>query len=273
MARPQFVPGATYHENRPDLAVRRAEPAWIKELDPKDLLVFVHVPKAGGTSLNAILWQVYGRRYVNYHSRLSKWSPQSISRRRANEILAIGGHNGFGFHKSFGPGWRRWLLSEENVFVGRRVRYISVVRNPLDRLKSYYRFATTFRAYALHKKVKGLSPTDFFRVMEEVGNTEFRNQQCRLVGRSNVFEAARQRVITDYHAVAALEDFVPMVKHLAKTLRWPDVYDLKQRNQSPKGEEEEGWTDELVDWIKRNNSEDLQLYDFARSEGMQYWKD
>ena len=81
-ATPPVVKGATYHENRPPEQIRNAEPAWIGQLNPKDLLVYVHVPKAGGTSLNGILWQVYGRHYLNYHRRLSKWSPPQFSRRQ-----------------------------------------------------------------------------------------------------------------------------------------------------------------------------------------------
>jgi len=45
-----------YSDNRPNEGVSAAEPEWIHELDPKTLVVFIHVPKAGGTSLNAILW-------------------------------------------------------------------------------------------------------------------------------------------------------------------------------------------------------------------------
>lgn len=271
---PIVVPGATYHENRPPESVRNAEPAWIGQLDPKDLLVYVHVPKAGGTSFNAVLWQVYGRHYLNYHRRLSGWSPASFSRRRATSMLAVGGHFAYGFHKEFGRPYHRWLYGDDGVLAGRRLRYITIVRDPVARIKSFYRFVTTFPAHALHQKTKGMTSRQFFAHLEEIGNNECRNLQCHLVGGMRVrnFEAIRQRITDDYHAICALEDVVPFVEHLRQSLHWPDVYELKQRNQSPKSKGEDEFDAETLEWIRANNAEDMKLYEFARTEARKYWK-
>ncbi|MEW5963640.1 MAG: sulfotransferase family 2 domain-containing protein [Pseudomonadota bacterium] len=271
---PAIVPGATYHENRPPESVRNAEPAWIGQLDPKDLLVYVHVPKAGGTSFNAVLWQVYGRHFLNYHRRLSGWSPASFTRRRAASMLAVGGHFPYGFHKEFGRPYHRWLYGDDGVLAGRRLRYVTIVRNPVDKVRSFYRFVTTFPTHSLYEQTRGMSAKEFFKLVQSVGNLEWTNQQCYLVGGLEVREFApiRQRLIDDYHAICALEDVVPFVEHLRQTLHWPDVYELKHRNQSPKAKDDDEFDAETLDWIRANNAEDMKLYEFARTEARKYWK-
>ena len=272
---PPVVKGATYHENRPAEAVRNADPAWIGQLNPKDLLVYVHVPKAGGTSLNGILWQVYGRHYLNYHRRLSGWSPPQFSRRRAGQMLGLGGHFPYGIHTEFGRDYHRWLHGPEGVLAGRKLRYVTVIRNPVERVKSFYRFVTTFPAHALYERTNGLSARDFFRCMEEIGNKESSNLQCHLVGgaQARSFDVIRERIMRDYHAVCALEDFNPFVGHLQQTLNWPDVFELKHRNQSPKKDSDDEFDAATIAWIKDHNAEDMKLYEFARLEARKYWKD
>jgi hypothetical protein len=251
-----------------------AEPDWIGQLDARDLVVFVHVPKAGGTSFNAILWQVYGRHFVNYNKRMSKWSPARINRRRANDLRAIAGHFPFGFHATYGREYHRWLYGPDSVFSGRRIRYVAIVRDPVERAKSYYRFVTSFPAHHLYRHTRGMSPPVFFDYLQRAGIMECENQQCHLIGGATErrFAVARERIINDYLAVAALEDFNSLVEHLSRVLHWPNVFELKVRNQSPRSVGTDEFDAHMLERIREMNAEDLQLHHFARQEASQYWR-
>lgn len=257
-------PSDFYRDNEVDSDVKIAEPVWLTEVDLNDLLVFVHVPKAAGTSLNAILWQVYGRGYVNYHRKLSP--PEDVQRMidHPEDILAIGGHMPHGFHRSFKrfPDGR-WPTT---VFEKRHCRYITVLRDPVERMKSYYRFVTTFPAHHLHEETRGMMPDRFFRHMQTTKNPECFNLQCRLVGRSRHYEAARDYLSANYHSVGIVDRIDEFVRHLQRTLNWPDVFQMKRRNASPSLVRGADFGADVIEWIMESNEADLQLYDFAKQE-------
>jgi hypothetical protein len=114
----------------------------------------------------------------------------------------------------------------------------------------------------------------FIDFLEGLGGAQLQNQQCFLVsGTGRNFEMARDRIINQYHAVCALENVAPFVKHLRTTLHWPDLIELRQRNQSPKsGVDDDGFDEEIVNKIRKDNLEDFRLYQFARDEAPNYWR-
>jgi len=264
VSEPSTSPSDHYRENEVSDEVKGADPVWLTEIDPNDLVVFVHIPKAAGTSLNAILWQVYGRRYINYHRKLS---PKSVTDRimdEADDILALGGHMPHGFHRSFrkfhGGG------KSTSVFGHRNRRYITVLRNPIDRMKSYYRFVTTFPAHHLYAETRHMRPDEFFRHMQVTKNPECSELQCRLVGRSRHYETARDYLASNYHAVGVVDRVDDFIHELQKTLNWPRVFEMKRRNVSPATVEDDEFGPDVIDWITKHNEADLKLYEFAKRE-------
>lgn len=251
-----------YRGNLVDQDVKMKEPTWLTDIDPADLLVFVHVPKAAGTSLNAILWQVYGRRYINYHPTLSRRSVVTMIERSADQVLALGAHLPFGFHQTFVR--KSWCRKPEKLFAKRRCRYVTVLRDPIERLKSYYRFVTTFPAHRLYKETQGMSPDEFFRHMRDIKNPECANLQCWLVANNRSFEVARDHLVSRYHAVGVVARMDDFVEHLKTTLRWPDVFEARHRNASPDRLHDSDFSDDAIEWIAETNKEDMKLYQFAK---------
>lgn len=251
-----------YRGNQVSEDIKEADPVWLTDVDPMDLLVFVHIPKAAGTSLNSILWQVYGRRYVNYHQDLSSRSTQKTIEKHADQIMAIGAHMPYGFHLSFTV---QTLSSKgKKIFEGRNCRYVTVLRNPVERMKSYYRFVTTFPAHRLHRETKEMSPDSFFRHMRVINNPECHNLQCELAGLSKSFEAARDHLSHHYHVVGVVEQMDDFVGQLQITLNWPDVFDKSHRNASPRHLHDENFGQDTIDWITESNQEDMKLYRYAK---------
>lgn len=253
-----------YQDNEVDSRVKLADPVWLADIDMDDLLVFVHVPKAAGTSLNAILWQVYGRGYVNYHRKLSSSADVQRIIDHPESVLAIGGHMPHGFHRSFKRFFKdRWPTT---VFAERHCRYITVLRDPVERMKSYYRFVTTFPAHHLYAETQGMTPTAFFRYMERTKNPECFNLQCRLVGRSRRFEEARDYLTENYHVVGIVDRIDDFIRELQRTLNWPNIFEMKRRNRSPAIVDDDDFGQDVIDWIIENNEADARLYEFTKRE-------
>lgn len=220
-----------YSDNQPAGDIKTAEPVWLSEFHRRQLLCFVHIPKATGTSFKNLLWHVYGRGFVNYHPRLSGYSPESLAPEQAKEMLAIGGHLAYGFHRCFGPLPER-ERHPDGIFAGREILYVSVVRNPVDRLLSYFRFVRTFPAHRLHDETKGMECEQFFAHMIAIKNEEcVGDQQCQMIT-GGAPERAIEYVKTKFLAVAALEGVEAMVGALGKRLDWPEVR-MAQKNRSP----------------------------------------
>lgn len=254
-----------YENNKPGADIVNASPDWMTSAHRKTLLCFVHVPKAAGTALNNVLYHVYGRTFVSYHNRLSPFETHQLNRTWAKEVFALGGHNPFGFHRQFGPWYQRYT-ARNGVFSGRDVRYISMVRNPIERMHSYYRFVKTFAAHRLHRETRHMGCEEFFSHMEAIENMEcIANLQCALIsGGSDQADDAVRRVKNDYMLVGTADKSSDFISKLSESLEWPEV-NLERKNVSPVGAEADEDREIIAAFVNKFNYGDNELYEFVRS--------
>jgi hypothetical protein len=104
-------------------------------------IIFLHVPKAAGSTVQRMLRRKYGRRFLE-----CPWSDADQQSRQLSEfdaatsgIRAISGHFGYGIHE---------LLSGES-------EYLTILRQPANRAYSYYRYAATTPGHYLHDRLVG----------------------------------------------------------------------------------------------------------------------
>jgi len=114
-----------------------------------DLLIHLHIPKTGGTSLDEFLARIYGdayRRISGYSANEKFWSlpPDDL-----NALECVGGHLAFGVHRHF---------------PGRQAKYIAFVRRPVDRLYSLYWHIRSRKANVLHETTLGVSFDEWARL-------------------------------------------------------------------------------------------------------------
>ncbi|MEQ1577361.1 MAG: sulfotransferase family 2 domain-containing protein [Hyphomicrobium sp.] len=245
--------------------------------DARALLVYVHIPKAGGTSFTELLDRVYGQRFLHLQKqRLLHWPPEYYVSAVANRYDAIAGHLPYGMHKRFGRGFSFNPRNHPGAFDARDLKYISIMRDPVERVKSFYRYVTTTPSHRYHRHAKGLPPAAFFRHLEglERNALEVRNQQSRMLGRGchGDLDAIKKRIREDYFAVGVLENVDPFVAHLRQTLGWPATAALPHLNRTSTRRTEDEFDAATLDWISANNTTDLELYAFVRDEGQKYWK-
>lgn len=251
-----------YPNNRPIEAIRNASPDWLKTADTRPLLCYVHIPKAGGTSFNDALYNLYGRHFINYHSTLSKFDPRDCTKEMADDVRVIGGHNAYGMHRLFGNAFHRHF-KRDAIFQGRDIRYVSIVRNPVARLHSYYRFVTTFNAHHHFQRTRHMSCAEFLHYMEDIEEMECtKSLQCWLIAGKNYSAAkAIRRVDEDYLMVGTVNRFDDFFEQLSLAMNWPS-FEIVKRNVSPKTDSDQHERErELVQgFVDRYQSDDVELY-------------
>lgn len=100
-------------------------------------VVFVHVPRTGGTTLNAILRAQcraeqaldLGPRVQDALADIAAWDPKRLGR-----IRVVMGHVPYGFHEQM-PG---------------AVEYVTLLREPVRRVMSFYNYVTQENQHYLH---------------------------------------------------------------------------------------------------------------------------
>ncbi len=144
----------------------------------------------------------------------------SVSPEQARNVLALSAHLPYGFHRRLGP--EAIEAPADGLFDGRSISYISVVRDPVDRLYSFYRYVSVTPAHILHESTKGMDCLTFFDHIAETENRVLSNQQCALInGRRGDAANAIRRIEEDYLAVVTLDNISGLVSYLDRTLEWP----------------------------------------------------
>lgn len=104
-------------------------------------LLFLHIPKTAGTTLNRIIDRQYNPfRIYTIEGRRVEWSLRHfrhLSERRRAALRVVKGHMSFGLHE----------------FVPRPATYITFLRHPVERAISAYYFARGDRLTTFHKRI------------------------------------------------------------------------------------------------------------------------
>ncbi|HEX8649823.1 MAG TPA: sulfotransferase family 2 domain-containing protein [Pyrinomonadaceae bacterium] len=238
-------------------------------------LLFLHIPKAAGTTLHSVIERQFAPSVTFTISGAG--SPQGIKEfislppEQRERIRLLKGHMPYGLHK----------------YLSVPATYITMLRDPVDRVISHYYFARKNPAHYLHQEVtsKKMTLADF------VGSglsTELTNDQTRLISgvekvntrlldgterrtlradpepvTREMLEIAKRNLREHFAAVGLFGSFDESLLLFKKVLGWTNVYyvrlnvtkDRPAKRQVP-GEERA--------LIERYNELDLELYEYAR---------
>src|SRR5450755_3912192 len=126
-------------------------------LDSRDLLVFIHIPKCGGSSVHRFMYQLFQTEYANV-------SPETLEQglvdqiRARRRIVSIGGHYAIGENPVL------------TLFPDRTPRYFSLVRDPVERFISFYRYFTRSPRSTLRQEMPHIADytlREFIRLTQE----------------------------------------------------------------------------------------------------------
>lgn len=212
-------------------------------------LIFLHIPKSGGTTLRRILRAEYGRDNIFYSidSDPKGSEKKFIEQNRTFSLLA--GHIHFGEHHYFGE----------------ELKYFSMVRHPVDRVISHY-------YYTRRRPENYAYPYSSKMTLEEYAlsnfSSEMDNGQIRLlsgiepaIGKCDrrVLEIAKENIDQHFVAVGLQEQFDKSLLLLMKKLHWKRLPLYNKTNVTPNKPEV---SQTVRDKIAARNQYDMELYNW-----------
>lgn len=219
------------------------------------MIVFVHIPKAGGSTVYSILRDVYRLPELYKLSRDAETvrAYDQLSAARRSRVRVIYGHLDYGVAG----------------LQAQTAQYITFVREPVMRAVSLYYYIRRTPMDALHELAKRTSLAEFVEVS---GSDEFDNGMVRRLSgvgdtvalggcTSEMLEAAK-RNLAQFAFIGLTERFDESYALLCQRLGWPvRYYPGKKINKRRPGLE--AIPAEALDLIRRRCTLDQELYQYC----------
>ncbi|MGB3513195.1 MAG: sulfotransferase family 2 domain-containing protein [Microcoleaceae cyanobacterium] len=212
------------------------------------ILIFPHIPKTAGTTLRSVILSQYpqDKVYLLKVSQSPLEAAQKISEYDKKRISCYVGHMPYGLHK---------YLPESAI-------YITLIREPVDRIISMYYFIREEPNHRLHNELlsKNMSLEDFV-----ISNNCPRNEQVKkiaglMVGSAKeIMDLAHQNIFNQFLAVGIQENFDDFLQILNKLLGWNNQSYNKQKVTKNRKDKRE-ISQDLIEIIKQKNGMDIAFY-------------
>jgi len=212
-------------------------------------LIFMHIPKAAGQTMRSIIARQYPDHEL-FHVEGGVHRTRLRSLDHAARARIFIGHVPYGFHRHLGG----------------TSAYVTVLREPVSRVLSLYRYIVTTPKHTLHDQVLDRGLVEF--VSGQVDAEEIENGQTRQIAGiaggpvdASSLARAEQNLAEDFAAIGLAERFDESVMLFKKRLGWKvPFYVRKNVTQGVRVEV----TTEAREIIRDRNALDLELYQFAR---------
>lgn len=223
-------------------------------------LIFLHIPKAAGTTLQEIIVRHYMRgkifRFTGSQEQWKAFCDGPAEDRGRYDLIA--GHVHFGIHE---------LLPDPAT-------YITMLRDPIDRVVSHYHFVLANPGHYLHPVLAGgrytLHDYAVTRVSHELDNDQVRWLCARdhfdvpvgEVSREMV-EEAKWNLANAISVFGLVERFSDSLRCLRAAFGWDEVKLPEKRNANRHRPTLDRIAPETIAAIREINRHDCELYDFA----------
>ncbi|MGM0876126.1 MAG: sulfotransferase family 2 domain-containing protein [Bacillota bacterium] len=210
------------------------------------LLIFMHIPKTGGVTLANIL-EKHSSKYVTYNYKQGGGLlPQGVCllKDQLKTADALGGHFFFGAHR----------------YLSRPCTYITMLRNPIERVISEYYFIRRRPQNPIHNQVNKMSLEEYVDSNLAPGNyqTIF---ACgdQVPNLNNAIENLNQ-----FFSVVGITELFDQTIHLMqKQFGWKNV-GYSKMNATANRPTEDQIPKEVLKKIKSKNELDFELYFYFR---------
>ena len=228
------------------------------EFSRQHALIFVHIPKTAGSTLEQILLRQY---------RVAEMYPfiEGEDFKRATELpleqktryRLFQGHMPYGLHR----------------YLKQPAYYLTLLRNPVQTaLSSYFYFEMGYRRDVLHQDVSGMVPTvadlkeskmrlmfDNLQTRHMSGKTWVKFGECK----EEMLEQAKTNLAHNC-AVGLVERFDETVLSLAHIFGWRAPYYIKT-NVSRTRLARDKIAPDVIEWLTEQNRFDVELYQYAQT--------
>jgi hypothetical protein len=228
--------------------------------------IFIHIPKTGGTTLKNIFKQHYSNSMKVISPDFTMKDLLSSNESELNSIYNLYGVIPYGL----------------DDFFPYKMHYLSMLRHPVKRLFSLYRYFCYDKAEGFHKiipKNEQNSITSFVENIDKYTNIHGNNAQTRLLAGGKIantlcyephvntydlnilLKKAKYNVQNQFLFIGSTELFDESIILMKKHLEWrTPIFYLKRnitKNTSANLSKEE------INFIKEKNKYDMQLYDIV----------
>jgi hypothetical protein len=223
-------------------------------------VLFTHIPKTGGTTLEAIIARNEPPNgLIHINSNTLHRNPAALFKHGSFPRVVMGHHA---------------LHHVLYRFLDREVAHVTMLRDPVSRLISYFHYLKTSPNHELHAAVKGMTLTRFARsnVSTELENGQtmrLAGFQRRAPGRAlatpeTALARAKELLEQRCSIVGVTERYIEFLLACRRLLGWDDVFH-RRRNVSARAPERDSVADdETLAVIRDRNAADVELHVFAR---------
>ncbi|MEO5717017.1 MAG: sulfotransferase family 2 domain-containing protein [Chthoniobacterales bacterium] len=223
--------------------------------DSNEAVIFLHLPKTAGTTVNRLIeWEYPLKQMYSVDPVLFQWSAahlHSLPPERLKKIRMFKGHMTFGLHER----------------LPQKATYITVLRDPVDRVISAFFFMRSYRLHPLYWKMRreNWSLEDFVR------NSQRDNVQSKIVAGAKyeepctreIVETAKSNLRNHFSVVglsARLEESLALMK-LRFGWKLSSYSSFNVTRSRPKKRDLPQAT---LDFIHQKNAFDIELYECAQ---------
>ncbi|MFA5114046.1 MAG: sulfotransferase family 2 domain-containing protein [Candidatus Margulisiibacteriota bacterium] len=209
-------------------------------------LIFVHIHKTGGVTLREVLCRHFPSRSIytiDPHNHTVD-DFYALQQAEVDAIMFLNGHFNYGLHQRFSRPCTYYTMLREPVNRVLSLYYYLRKRNPLFGDINLETFCQ--QKYHFNQQIKHIAGID----------------PKKIIGKEDL-ELAKDRLLNDYLCYGLTEEFDLSLLLLQKRLKLEHVnyVKLNATNARPKLNE---ISDEIIKTIRRNNSYDIELYEYAK---------
>lgn len=226
----------------------------------KQTLIFLHIPKCGGSTLNRIISSQYDPSIIfsfegsGIRKQIEEFKRLPIERRE--HIRVLRGHMGFGLH----------------VYLPAPYTYITILRDPIDRIISLYYSMLEKQNIALYDE-RTSQPMGLEEFIHRRINKLVDNGQTRLLSATDgiweiecsteMLEIAKKNLQEHFSVVGILEQFDQTIILMKKIFGWTTPFYIKQRVTQNRPKKED-IPRSIIRTIEQYNQFDIELYDYVK---------
>jgi hypothetical protein len=227
---------------------------------PKENIIFLHLPKAGGTTLRHVFYDQYKylRKGELYTINRTKETPDflNLPQKEKDKIKVLVGHFPFGLHEHLRGDFK----------------YVTFMRDPVDRVISAYYYNKGHQSSDVYEiiKINNLTLGEYLdRNIEPWSNNAMTKhfagcslQEFKEECTQEMFEKAKINVLNHCIAVGLTEKFDESLLVFQSVLNWSlPTYERKNITPIKKGKAEQDVA--IIERIRSLNAYDLQLYELG----------
>ncbi len=225
-----------------------------------ETVIYLHIPKTAGTTLHRIIdrqYQAEESHFIHRHD-VGIEEFKALSPERRARIRMLRGHIPFGLHR----------------YIPWPATYITMLRDPIERLISYYFFVRRCPEHYLHDYALAQGMT-LRRYVESRVSLATDNFQTRIISgawtnvgygecNESTLALAKRNLAQHFAVVGLAERFDETLLLLKRRFGWGDVF-YTRRNVTEGRPRQESLPAQTLAVLRQHNRLDLELYRYAEA--------